>query len=234
MMPMPFFFGDVTSLLLIPAIILSMWAQFRVSSSFNKYSQIMSRRGQSGAEVARSILQRNGIYDVNVELGQGHLSDHYDPRTKTIRLSEAVYNSPSLAALGVAAHEAGHALQHDTGYAPLALRSFIVPVAGFGSKLAMPLLLVGFLMGEGGHFLIDLGILFFACAVLFQIITLPVEFNASRRAMTVLRDGMYLTEDEVKPTRKVLSAAAMTYVAATFVALLQLVRLILLSGRGRR
>ncbi|MCL2565895.1 MAG: zinc metallopeptidase [Defluviitaleaceae bacterium] len=230
---MPMFFGDATFLLLIPAMILSMWAQFRVSSSFNKYSQVMSRRGKSGAEVARSILQGNGIYDVGVELGQGHLSDHYDPKARTIRLSDAVYNSSSIAAISVAAHEAGHALQHDTGYAPLFLRSFVYPVAGFGSKLAMPLFIIGFLLGEGGFFLVELGILLFACAVLFQVITLPVEFNASRRAIAVLRDGGYLAEDEVRPARKVLSAAAMTYVAATLAALLQLLRLILISGRRR-
>lgn len=228
---MPFYWGDATFLLLIPALILSLWAQFHVSRSFNKYSRLMSRRGASGAEVARSILQRNGIYDVEVELGHGHLSDHYDPRSRTIRLSESVYNSSSIAAISVAAHEAGHAMQHNTGYAPLALRSFVVPVAGFGSKLFMPLLIIGFMLGEGGFFLVELGILLFACVVLFQIITLPVEFNASRRAIAVLQDGMYLAEDEVRPARKVLSAAAMTYVAATLAALLQLLRLVLLHRR---
>jgi len=230
---MPLFFGDATFFLLIPAIILSMWAQFQVSSSFNKYSQYLSRRGRSGAEVARSILQGNGIYDVEVEMGQGHLTDHYDPRSRKIVLSEAVYGSSSIAAISIAAHEVGHAIQHDTGYAPLALRSIIVPVAGFGSRMAMPLLLIGFILGEGGYFLVDLGILFFACAVLFQVITLPVEFNASSRAIAVLSNEMYLDEEEVRPAKKVLNAAAMTYVAATFAALLQLLRLVLLRGQRR-
>jgi len=230
---MPMFLGDATFFLLIPAIILSMWAQFRVSGSFKKYSQIKSRRGRTGAEVARSILQGSGIYDVEIEMGHGHLIDHYDPRSRKIVLSEAVYGSSSIAAISIAAHEVGHAIQHNVGYAPLALRSIIVPVAGFGSKLAFPLLFIGFMMGEGGYFLIDLGILFFACAVLFQIITLPVEFNASRRAIAVLGNEMYLDEEEVRPARKVLNAAAMTYVAATFVALLQLLRLVLLRGNRR-
>ena len=228
---MPMFLGDVTFILLIPAIILSMWAQFRVSSSFRKYSQYMSRRGRTGAEVARSLLQGSGIYDVEVLLGQGHLTDHYDPRSRKIVLSDGVYNSSSIAAVSIAAHEVGHAMQHDSGYAPLSLRTIIVPVAGFGSKLAFPLLLIGFMLGEGGFFLIDLGILFFACAVLFQVITLPVEFNASSRAITVLANDMYLDEEEVRPAKKVLNAAAMTYVAATFVALLQLLRLVLLRNR---
>jgi len=233
-MPMiPLYFGDITFFLIIPAMLLAGLAQLRVSTSFNKYSQHMSRRGKSGAEVAASILRGNGIYDVDVEMGHGHLTDHYDPRSRRIVLSEEVYGSSSIAAISIAAHEAGHALQHSTGYAPLALRSFIVPVASFGSRLAMPLFLIGMFMGEAGHFFIELGILFFACAVLFQVITLPVEFNASRRAIAVLTDGMYLDEEEVVPARKVLNAAAMTYVAATFVALLQLLRLLLLSGRRR-
>jgi len=228
---MPFMFNDVTFLLLIPAMILAAWAQFRVSSSFNKYSKVMSRRGRTGADIARELLRNQGIYDVDVEQGHGHLTDHYDPRSRRVVLSESVYGSTSIAAISVAAHEVGHAMQHNSGYIPLRFRSLIVPVASFGSRLAFPLLLIGMMMNQG--VLIDLGILFFACAVLFQVITLPVEFNASRRAIAVLADGMYLDEEEVRPARKVLNAAAMTYVAATFMALMQLLRLLLLSGRRR-
>jgi len=230
---MPMFFNDATFLLLIPAMILAGWAQFRVSSNFNKYSKVMSRRGRSGAEIARELLRNNGINDVEVEMGRGHLTDHYDPRSRRVVLSESVYGSSSIAAISIAAHEVGHAMQHNTGYVPLSLRSLIVPVASFGSRIAFPLLLFGIMMGEGGAFLVDLGILFFACAVIFQLITLPVEFNASRRAIAVLADGMYLDEDEVRPARKVLSAAAMTYVAATFMALMQLLRMLAISGRRR-
>ena len=230
---MPLMFGDATLILLIPAMILAAWAQFRVSRNFNKYSQVMSRRGRTGADIARELLRSNGIYDVEVDQGHGHLTDHYDPRSRRVVLSESVYDSTSIAAISVAAHEVGHAIQHNTGYIPLTLRSLIVPVAGFGSRIAFPMLLIGMMLGEGGMFLIDLGILLFAGAVLFQIITLPVEFNASRRALAILSDGMYLYEDEVRPARRVLSAAAMTYVAATFMALMQLLRMIAISGRRR-
>ena len=159
----------------------------------------------------------NGIYDVEVDQGHGHLTDHYDPRSRRVVLSESVYGSTSI----------------DTGYIPLTLRTLIVPVAGFGSRVAFPMLFIGMMLGEGGMFLIDLGILLFAGAVLFQIVTLPVEFNASRRAVALLNDGMYLDEEEVRPARRVLSAAAMTYVAATFMALMQLLRMIAISGRRR-
>jgi len=230
---MPMFIHDVTFILLIPAMILAAWAQFRVSSNFNKYSKVMSRRGRTGADIARELLRNNGIYDVEVEMGRGHLTDHYDPRSRKVVLSESVYDSPSIAAISVAAHEVGHAMQHNSGYVPLSLRSLIVPVASFGSRIAFPLLLFGIMMGEGGALLVDLGIIFFASAVFFQIITLPVEFNASRRAIAVLSDGMYLDEEEVRPARKVLNAAAMTYVAATFMALMQLLRMLALSGRRR-
>jgi len=230
---MPFMFNDFTLILLIPAMILAAWAQLRVTSNFNKYSQLKSRRGRTGADIARELLRNNGIYDVEVELGRGHLTDHYDPRSKRVVLSESVYSSTSIAAISVAAHEVGHALQHDQGYIALNLRSMILPVANIGSRMAFPLLLFGLMMGEGGMLLIDLGILLFACAVLFQIITLPVEFNASSRAIAVLSDGMYLDEEEVRPARKVLNAAAMTYVAATFMALMQLLRMLALSGRRR-
>ena len=232
-MPMMPFFFDSSFLLLIPAMILAGWAQMRVSHNFNKYSKQMSRRGRSGADIARELLRNNGIYDVEVEHGHGHLTDHYDPRTKKVVLSDSVYNSSSIAAISVAAHEVGHAMQHNTGYAALALRSFIVPVASFGSRTAPFLFLIGLFMGAGGLFLIDLAILFFACAVLFQLVTLPVEFNASRRAIAVLRDGMYLDEEEVRPARKVLNAAALTYVAAMFMALMQLFRMLMIAGRRR-
>jgi len=230
---MPLMFGDTTFLLLIPAMILAGWAQLRVSRNFSKYSKVMSRRARTGADIARELLRNNGIYDVEVDRGQGHLTDHYDPRSRRVVLSESVYDSTSIAAISVAAHEVGHAIQHSTGYVPLSLRSLIVPVASFGSRLAFPMLFIGMMLGEGGMFLIDLGILLFAGAVLFQIITLPVEFNASRRAIALLNDGMYLDEEEVRPARRVLSAAAMTYVAATFMALMQLLRMIAISGRRR-
>ena len=230
---MPIMFGDVTLLLLLPAMILAAWAQFRVSRNFNKYSKVKSRRGRTGADIARELLRNNGIYDVEVDQGHGHLTDHYDPRSRRVVLSESVYGSTSIAAISVAAHEVGHAIQHDTGYIPLTLRTLIIPVAGFGSRIAFPMLLIGMMLGEGGMFLIDLGILLFAGAVLFQIVTLPVEFNASRRAVALLNDGMYLDEEEVRPARRVLSAAAMTYVAATFMALMQLLRMIAISGRRR-
>ena len=230
---MPFMFNDITLVLLIPAMILAAWAQLRVTSNFSKYSQLMSRRARTGADIARELLRNNGIYDVEVELGTGDWTDHYDPRSRTVVLSESVYASTSIAAISVAAHEVGHALQHDSGYFPLHLRSWFLPIASVGSRLAFPLLLFGLMIGEGGMLLIDLGILLFACAVVFQVITLPVEFNASRRAIAVLVDGMYLDEEEVRPARKVLSAAAMTYVAATFMALMQLLRMLALSGRRR-
>ena len=218
-------------ILVLIAFLFSMVAQAKVSSTFNKYSRVRNRAGFTGAQVAAQMLQNAGIYDVSVQRVAGNLTDHYDPRTKTLRLSQSVYDSMSVAALGVAAHETGHAIQHDVGYAPLALRSWLVPLANFGSRLAIPLIIIGFLFSGGGSTLVTLGILFFSLSVAFTIITLPVEFNASHRAIDRLVDDGFLTSDEIGGAKKVLSAAAMTYVAAAFAAVAQLLRLIAIFGR---
>ncbi len=224
---------DPTMVLLVPAILLSLYSQFKISSSFRRYSQVRSRRGMSGAQVARAILQSQGLYDVRIEPIGGRLSDHYDPRTRVVRLSEDVYQGSSLASVAVAAHETGHALQHAGGYFPLQLRSTFVPVANFGSSLGPILILVGFFMSSF-NFLLQIGILLFSFAVLFQLITLPVEFNASNRAMALLQEGGMLDGDEVRGARSVLNAAALTYVAAALAAVLQLARFIILAqGRNR-
>ena len=222
---------DPWFILLIVAMIFSMVAQTKVSSTFNKYSRVRNRAGFTGAQVATQMLQNAGIYDVSVQRVAGNLTDHYDPRTKTLRLSQGVYDSMSVAALGVAAHETGHAIQHDVGYAPLALRSFFVPLANFGSRLAFPLIVIGFIVAGGGSTLVTLGILFFSLSVAFTVITLPVEFNASHRAINLLVADGFLTSDEIGGAKKVLSAAAMTYVAAAFAAVVQLLRLIAIFGR---
>ena len=222
---------DPWYILVIIAFLFSMVAQTKVSSTFNKYSRVRNRAGFTGAQVATQMLQNAGIYDVSVQRVAGNLTDHYDPRTKTLRLSQSVYDSTSVAALGVAAHETGHAIQHDVGYAPLALRSFFVPLANFGSRLAIPLIIIGFLFSGGGSTLVTLGILFFSLSVAFTIITLPVEFNASSRAIRLLVDDGFLTSEEIGGAKKVLSAAAMTYVAAAFAAVAQLLRLIAIFGR---
>ena len=222
---------DPWYILVIIAFLFSMVAQTKVSSTFNKYSRVRNRAGFTGAQVATQMLQNAGIYDVSVQRVAGNLTDHYDPRTKTLRLSQSVYDSMSVAALGVAAHETGHAIQHDVGYAPLALRSFFVPLANFGSRLAIPLIIIGFLFSGGGSTLVTLGILFFSLSVAFTIITLPVEFNASHRAIDRLVDDGFLASDEIGGAKKVLSAAAMTYVAAAFAAVAQLLRLIAIFGR---
>lgn len=224
----PFF--DSTFLLLIPAMILAMWAQWKVRSAYSRMSRVRSRAGASGARVAERILRANGLPDVVVEPVAGTLSDHYDPRSRRVRLSEGNYGSDSIAAVSIAAHEVGHAMQHGQGYAPLALRHAIFPVANIGSTLAFPLFLIGFFAGL--PFLIDLGIVFFSVAVLFSVVTLPVEFNASRRALVQLRNGGLLSSDEIPAAKKVLDAAALTYVAATAMAVLQLLRLLLLRGRN--
>ena len=217
--------------LVILAFIFSMVAQTKVSSTFNKYSRIRNRAGFTGAQVATQMLQNAGIYDVSVQRVAGNLTDHYDPRTKTLRLSQSVYDSTSVAALGVAAHETGHAIQHDVGYAPLGLRSMLVPLANFGSKLAMPLILIGFFVAGGGSTLVTIGILFFSLSVLFTLITLPVEFNASHRAIDLLVADGFLANDEIGGAKKVLSAAAMTYVAAAFAAIAELLHLLAIFGR---
>ena len=225
------FFFDSTFWLLIPGIILALYAQTKVKSTYERYRKIRSARGMTGAQVAKEILRMNNIYDVTVQETQGVLSDHYDPKSKTLKLSGDIYNSSSIAALGIAAHEAGHAAQHATSYMPLQIRHSLFPVANIGSSLAMPFFLIGFIFAAGGlQILMDIGIILFTGAVLFQVITLPVEFNASKRALLQLESGGFLRSDEIGSARKVLSAAALTYVPATAAALLTLLRLILLRG----
>lgn len=225
---------DPTILLVLIGVVLSLLAQGRVTSTFNKYSRVRSRNGMTGAEVAKMLLHSQGIYDVQVRPVNGELTDHFDPRTKTVNLSQSVYGSTTVAALGVAAHECGHAMQHNEGYAPLRFRSALVPVANFGSKISWPLILVGVILGGLGSPLCQIGILMFTLAVLFQLVTLPVEFNASRRAVKLLENQGILMGEEVTGTKKVLSAAALTYVAAAATSILQLLRLIILYGGRRR
>ncbi|MBN2105570.1 zinc metallopeptidase [bacterium] len=225
---MPYLFYDPTLLFLIPAIILSLWAQFKVKSTFNKYSKVKAGSGMTGAELSKRLLQDHGLSGVEVEEINGNLSDHYDPRSKVLRLSSGVARSRSVAALGVAAHEVGHAVQHQEAYQPFQIRQAIAPAVGLGSKMAFPLILIGLIMSVPT--LLDIGIIFFSGAVLFQLVTLPVEFNASGRALAVLKNRGYLAEMEVKDARKVLYAAALTYVAATAVAVLQLIRLLVLRN----
>ncbi|NMB27935.1 MAG: zinc metallopeptidase [Tissierellia bacterium] len=222
-------YGGGWMLFLMPAILFSMYAQLKVSTSFNKYLRVVSRSGYTGSQVARMILDRNGLHDVRIELVPGNLTDHYDPRTKVIRLSRNVYNGNSIAAVSVAAHEVGHAIQHGEGYFPLLIRNNIAPIASIGARFVWVLILLGFLISP---FLLEVGIILYLAVVLFQVVTLPVEFNASRRALYQLENGIIL-RDEIEPSKKVLSAAALTYVAATLVAIGQLLRLLALSGRRR-
>ena len=222
------FFWDPTMILLIPAIILTLYAQQKVKSTYAKYSKESSRMGKTGKEVAQHILQKNGLGNIPIEISEGTLSDHYDPVKKILRLSNENYSGRSIAALGVAAHEVGHAIQHDKEYAPLNIRNTILPVANFGSTLAFPLFIGGFLFSIPS--LIDIGIILFAAAVAFQLITLPVEFDASKRAVASLQTGGMLQPDELDKAKKVLNAAALTYVAAAAVAVMHLLRLIILRG----
>ncbi|HRU06953.1 MAG TPA: zinc metallopeptidase [Candidatus Brocadiia bacterium] len=217
-----------------PAILLALWAQLRIKAAFATYSRVMSSRGMTGAQAAARVLDAAGVNDVSIERVDGFLSDHYDPRSKTLRLSSNVYASPSVAAVGVAAHEAGHAIQHAHNYAPLALRSFMVPLAGFGSNLAIPLIFIGLIMGSIG--LVKAGIVLFGVLVAFQLITLPVEFNASSRAKIALaQTGVISSREEMEGVQSVLGAAAWTYVAAAISSILTLLyylfRLGLLGGR---
>ena len=221
---------DYTYVLVLIGAVLCMWASYRVNSVYNKYSHIRSASGMTGAEVAQRILDRNGVRDVRVEHVSGNLTDHYDPRTQTVNLSDAVYGSTSVAALGVAAHECGHVMQHESGYMPLKIRTALVPAANLGSQIGLPLVIIGLIFGLSNSF-IAIGIWIFALAVLFQIVTLPVEFNASHRALAMLEEYGILGTDEVEASRKVLGAAAMTYVAAAASAVLQLLRLIMLGRR---
>ena len=237
---MPYYYGfDWTYLVLVlPCIILSLWASSSVNSTFKKYSKVMSIRHITGADAAQRVLSANGVTGVRIERVSGNLTDHYEPRTNVIRLSDSVYNSTSVAAIGVACHEAGHAVQYARNYGPIKLRAAIIPLTNIGSKLAMPLILIGILLGFLGnfsYFLVDLGIAAFGLSLVFQLITLPVEFNASRRAIATIENTGILTNEEQQGAKKTLKAAAMTYVAATAVALAQLLRLIVLfGGRGRR
>ena len=232
-----FYYDYYYVILVLPMIVLSMIAQFMVNSRFNKFSKVTTMRRMTGAEAARQILDQNGLYNVRVEAISGSLTDHYDPKANVIRLSDSVRNSSSVAAVGVAAHEAGHAVQHARGYRPIKVRNAFVPIANLGSKLGVPLIIVGFLLMNLqpylGDFIINFGIVFFSAAVLFQFLTLPVEFDASHRAIRVLGDSGYLSMDEVKMVRKVLAAAAMTYVAAAATSLAQLLRFVLLASSRR-
>ena len=219
-------------LFMILTMVITGMAQAKVSSTYRKYSQVPNKRGLTGQQVAAQMLMDANIHDVRIERVAGHLTDHYDPRTKTLRLSSGIYDGRSVAALGVAAHETGHAIQHDTGYAFLALRSWLVPLSNLGSTLAWPMIFIGLLFGgHSSSTWISLGILFYALAVLFTLVTLPVEFNASRRAIYLLEDRNFLGSDEIGGAKRVLSAAAMTYVAAAAVAVLELLRLLAIFGR---
>lgn len=234
---MPMFFFTPYDLLLIPALILAVWAQAKVSSAYRRFSKVVARSGLTGAQVAQLIMRDENVgRDVEIEMVAGNLTDHYDPIKKTLRLSEGVYHGNSVAALGIAAHEVGHAIQHARGYAFLQLRTLMYPAAGIGSKLAIPLFFLGMILswgGGGGQFLMTAGIWLFTAAVAFTVVTLPVEFNASRRALRALANGGYVAEDELPGVRKVLGAAAMTYVAAAAMAVLQLLRLLAIANSRR-
>jgi hypothetical protein len=229
------FFYDYTYILVLIGAVICMIASAKVKSTFNKYSSYRSMSGLTGAQTAERILHAAGIYDVQVRHVSGSLTDHYDPRSKTLNLSDPVCNSNSVAAIGVAAHECGHAIQDATGYAPLTFRSALVPVANFGSMLAWPLILIGvFINNRSSMMIIDIGIWLFSLAVLFQLVTLPVEFNASSRALRMLQGQGILGEQELGYTRKVLKSAALTYVASAAASILQLLRIVLLFGGRRR
>ena len=232
---MGYYYWDPTYILVVIGAVICMIASARVKGTFNKYSQLRSMSGMNGAQVAQRVLQAAGIYDVQVRHVSGSLTDHYDPRTKTVNLSDPVYNATSVAALGVAAHECGHAIQHAKSYAPLSIRSALVPIANFGSMLAWPVILIGlFFNTRSSGLIIDIGILLFSAAVLFQLVTLPVEFDASRRALVMLCTQGILADDELKYTRRVLKSAALTYVASAAAAILQLLRIILITNGRRR
>ena len=232
---MGYYYWDPTYILVVIGAVICMIASARVKGTFNKYSQLRSMSGMNGAQVAQRVLQAACIYDVQVRHVSGSLTDHYDPRTKTVNLSDPVYNATSVAALGVAAHECGHAIQHAKSYAPLSIRSALVPIANFGSMLAWPVILIGLLFNtRSSGLIIDIGILLFSAAVLFQLVTLPVEFDASRRALVMLRTQGILADDELRYTRRVLKSAALTYVASAAAAILQLLRIILITNGRRR
>lgn len=237
-MPYYYYFDWTYLVLVLPCVIIAMWASSNVNSTFRRYSQQLSVRHITGAQAAQRVLSANGVNGVRIERVSGKLTDHYDPKSNVIRLSDSVYDSTSTAAIGVACHEAGHAVQYAQHYAPIKLRAAIIPITNIGSKLAMPLILLGLLfgaLGSLGNTFIYLGIAAFGLSLVFQLVTLPVEFNASRRAMQAIESGNMLTEEEQRGAKKTLQAAALTYVAATAVALAQLLRLIAIFGnRGRR
>jgi Zn-dependent membrane protease YugP len=223
---------DPTYMLVIFAFVLTLIASGGIKRTFSKYNEVRNARGMTGADAARMILNRNGLSNVAIERVSGDLTDHFDPRTNVLRLSDSTYASDSVAAVGVAAHEAGHAIQHADGYTPIRVRNAIVPVVNISSNLALPLFFVGVILGNS--LFANIGIVLFSAALIFQLITLPVEFNASRRAISILGESNMLYEDELKQTKKVLSAAAMTYVAGVAASLLQLLRLVLIANRHRR
>lgn len=227
-----FFYYDWTILIVLPALIFTIFAQIKVNSSFDRYSRITTRAYLTGAQVARRILDSNGLYNVRIERVRGSMTDHYDPKANVIRLSDTVHDVASIAAVGVAAHEAGHAVQYAKQYFPIKVRAAIIPATRIGSMLAMPLFIIGLIMASDA--LILFGIVLYSLVTLFQLITLPVEFNASARALAVLDEGGMLAGDELKGARKVLSAAAMTYVAALATSLLTLLRLLVLANNRRR
>lgn len=230
---MPYRYGyyfDPTYILVLIGVVISMVASMRVKSTFQKYSRVRSKTNMTGAQAAQRVLNSAGIHDVTIRHVSGDLTDHYDPRNKTLNLSDLVYGSASVAAIGVAAHECGHAIQHQQGYSPLSIRSALVPVANFGSAISWPLILAGLFLGGAGSTLCKIGILLFSAAVLFQLVTLPVEFNASFRAVRILGQTGILGEQELPYTKKVLKAAALTYVAGAAAAILQLLRLLILFG----
>ena len=230
----PMYYFDPTYFLVLFGVVICLLASAKMNSTFSKYSRVRNHSGMAGREAAEAVLHRAGIYDVIVGRVSGNLTDHYDPRSKVLRLSDATYDSTSVAAMGVAAHECGHAIHHATGYAPLKFRSSLVPVANFGSQIAWPLIIIGLMFSSNmSSFFLTVGILAFSLAVLFQLATLPVEFDASNRAIRILAGSCMLYEDEVRHTRKVLSAAALTYVASAASAILQLLRIVMLANRRR-
>ena len=225
----PGFYFDPTYIILLPAMIIALWAQFKIDKAYSKYKNVRTMSGVTGSEVARSILDGAGLFDVKVERYQKRLGDHYDPSSRVIRLSPEVYDGATISAAGIAAHECGHAIQHQNHYKPLILRSKIAPAVNIGSNMSVYLFMIGILFGS--PLLAQVGIVFFSMAVIYQIITLPVEFNASTRALSILKTRNFLYGDEVKGAQKVLDAAAMTYVAATLMAISQLIRLIAINNR---
>lgn len=231
------YFDYTYIILVLPAVIFSLWASARVNSTFKKYSKERTSNNITGAQAARAVLDANGLYNVPIERVSGKLTDHYDPKTNVIRLSDSVYDSTSTAAVGVACHEAGHAVQHSEDYTPVKIRTAIVPITNIGSRLATPLILLGIVLSYFGNIFLQiayLGIICFCLCVFFQLVTLPTEFNASSRAMKAIKSACLLTDSEQKSAKKVLNAAAMTYVAALAVSVMQLLRLVLLvSGRNR-